>query len=268
MKPEIQNLIAYAEDNKKNLIILSNNVFTKGDILILQSKKLIYSKLVEAIEPGEYGVECNCSACGKTSYWTFSKNNLIKHIRNTKINLRLLCEGCYELELQVEQKKNYEYYTKYLLTQEQYYYYKHADWNVLVNNVFDVELVAKKILALEYSDFLKTVYWRCISNYLRREAGKKCVKCGSNKNLCVHHKTYVHHGKEHLFLEDLEVLCGDCHANEHLQQKENKEFNVRQLEEPLHLPRTYEINEETGILEQDYINNYASMDLFDTEIEF
>jgi hypothetical protein len=41
-----------------------------------------------------------------------------------------------------------------------------------------------------------------------------CERCGA-KGFQVHHKTYAHRGQEDDHLEDLELLCIDCHAYHH-----------------------------------------------------
>ena len=48
-----------------------------------------------------------------------------------------------------------------------------------------------------------------------KEMQKKSAEKRKENNLQVHHKTYLHHGKEVFYLEDLIVLCDNCHHNEH-----------------------------------------------------
>lgn len=67
---------------------------------------------------------------------------------------------------------------------------------------------------LPYEVFLRTGYWRIITAHLRAERGA-CERCGYNRQLQAHHKSYAHHGLEHEHLEDLELLCRWCHATEH-----------------------------------------------------
>lgn len=66
-----------------------------------------------------------------------------------------------------------------------------------------------------YDIFLRSSYWRCIRKIKLEQAGGKCQICGSKTNLNVHHNTYAHHYKEHKHLEDLVVLCSDCHSTFH-----------------------------------------------------
>lgn len=75
-----------------------------------------------------------------------------------------------------------------------------------------VNKVANNIL---YKDFLETNYWKCVSREKKRRVSK-CQICGSDKNIQVHHNSYVHHGYEHEFIdEDLTCLCKDCHKKFH-----------------------------------------------------
>ncbi len=66
-----------------------------------------------------------------------------------------------------------------------------------------------------YSQFLKSNYWQIVRKVVMKRDGWKCVRCGSKKNLCVHHITYNHHFAEHKHLEILETLCELCHKAEH-----------------------------------------------------
>jgi len=79
----------------------------------------------------------------------------------------------------------------------------------------------KQILNMEYKNFLRTPYWKTIAMYLKSKH-HFCTICHSDKALRVHHSTYVHHGEEALHLEDLVVLCNECHKKFH-GIKNNKE---------------------------------------------
>lgn len=80
------------------------------------------------------------------------------------------------------------------------------------------EDIATRIKLMSYQNFLETPYWKAISAYLKI-VKKKCEKCGSKLNLHTHHKTYKHHGYEILHLEDLEVVCSNCHCKTHKEKK-------------------------------------------------
>lgn len=63
---------------------------------------------------------------------------------------------------------------------------------------------------MKYTDFLKTPYWKIISATMK-DRSPKCHLCGNTKNLVVHHLTYSNHGLEIDFLENLIVVCKECH---------------------------------------------------------
>lgn len=64
-----------------------------------------------------------------------------------------------------------------------------------------------------YRDHLASRAWRLRRREAIERAGGKCERCGSTWRLTAHHKTYDRLGAE--LPEDLEVLCGACHINEH-----------------------------------------------------
>lgn len=79
----------------------------------------------------------------------------------------------------------------------------------------DFELFCKRCKSLPYKDFLRTRYWNIVRSVKKEQAEFKCMICNSSVNLNVHHKTYVNHGNEIFHLDDLVVLCADCHAKFH-----------------------------------------------------
>lgn len=69
--------------------------------------------------------------------------------------------------------------------------------------------------SMPYAAFLNTKYWRSVRSEKITQAEGKCEYCGCALSLQVHHKTYENHGREHEHLDDLVVLCADCHKREH-----------------------------------------------------
>ena len=85
-------------------------------------------------------------------------------------------------------------------------HYKNVDWDV----------IQEKLLRLEHKDFCVTNYWKYISAYQVIKHNHHCNRCPSETMLQTHHKTYLHKGREIFFMEqDLEVLCRNCHRQEH-----------------------------------------------------
>lgn len=84
----------------------------------------------------------------------------------------------------------------------------------------DLELVEWKkikeyILSLKYFYFLKSSYWRIVSEEVKRKANRRCI-CGCRESLQVHHteEGNKHHGEEHLLI-GLVCLCSKCHDTTH-----------------------------------------------------
>ena len=72
----------------------------------------------------------------------------------------------------------------------------------------------RRAKSMPYNEFLLTAYWRIVSEEVKRRRGE-CEICGSKEHLQVHHKTYEHHGYEHMHPEDLQCLCDKCHLKVH-----------------------------------------------------
>jgi 5-methylcytosine-specific restriction endonuclease McrA len=72
----------------------------------------------------------------------------------------------------------------------------------------------KKFLAMPYAEYLETDHWQATRRRALRYYGYKCHRCLASSQLEVHHKHYNSIGQEsHRY--DLEVLCRDCHQDEH-----------------------------------------------------
>ena len=67
---------------------------------------------------------------------------------------------------------------------------------------------------MNHHQYLLTPKWQSIrESVIKRDSGK-CLFCGGGGTE-VHHKTYAHLGNETEHLEDLALLCRDCHADIH-----------------------------------------------------
>jgi hypothetical protein len=64
-----------------------------------------------------------------------------------------------------------------------------------------------------YAAYLASVDWKLTRSYRIDLAGGKCERCHSTQHIQAHHVTYAR--VRHEFPEDLEVLCRDCHHDEH-----------------------------------------------------
>lgn len=68
-----------------------------------------------------------------------------------------------------------------------------------------------------YDDYLSSDHWQDIRQLALERAQHRCVTCNSSKSLHVHHRNYSRLGNERI--EDLTVLCADCHALFHANRK-------------------------------------------------
>jgi len=67
---------------------------------------------------------------------------------------------------------------------------------------------------MPYKEYLQTEHWKNIRKKVLAKARYKCQLCNNKNNLHVHHNTYENRGNERL--EDLIVLCEDCHTKFHI----------------------------------------------------
>ena len=71
----------------------------------------------------------------------------------------------------------------------------------------------------KYKEYIKSKEWLEIRLDII-QTRKCCERCGSKRQLQVHHKTYKNIFNEDQ--EDLELLCARCHMNEHGLDKNGK----------------------------------------------
>lgn len=69
-----------------------------------------------------------------------------------------------------------------------------------------------------YEEYLTSKQWKQIRAMMFNKI-HKCQLCGSKENLEIHHNSYEHVGEEKNHLEDLVVLCHDCHSLFHHQKR-------------------------------------------------
>lgn len=77
------------------------------------------------------------------------------------------------------------------------------------------EALCSEIKRMEYQAFLASAYWFAVSTVVKSRAGNRCQLCNNPQGIQAHHRSYQHHGREHLHMEDLTVLCDACHTLHH-----------------------------------------------------
>ena len=94
------------------------------------------------------------------------------------------------------------------------------EWNLLEN------IYWKKMNKEEYNKLLQTPQWKeCRQKILKRD-NYTCQKCGSIKNLQVHHLKYIKDRNPWEYPNKLLItLCGKCHTKIHAEQTPNKTSN-------------------------------------------
>lgn len=75
-----------------------------------------------------------------------------------------------------------------------------------------------------YRSYLFSEHWQQFRQVALEYYGKKCADCGTTEGIFnVHHLTYENIGEE--LLEDVVVLCRDCHHKRHFTPCEHKKLS-------------------------------------------
>lgn len=179
-------------------------------------------------------LEIHCSVCNEDKYLELSKTRLLQLIGKSNI----VCRECqekekirqkekqrqeiegYEIKRLDKIKQNTDDYISEYLDPERHWkknisYYKRFE--LIKNANVDWEIINGYINDINYYDFLKTPYWKAVSERVKYKAKFRCQICNSTDNLCVHHRSYSSHGDEVHNLEDLICICQDCHTKHHFE---------------------------------------------------
>jgi hypothetical protein len=86
---------------------------------------------------------------------------------------------------------------------------------------------------MNYRDYLKSDAWQDLRTFVLETRGKRCEKCGSERDIDVHHIRYKK--LVNVSSDDLRVLCRICHRDFHdlipLRFKESEGFTDRIAEQ-------------------------------------
>lgn len=126
-----------------------------------------------------------------------------------------------KLEYGVEKSKilkNTSYYIEHYLNPLQKWNPKTSPKrkvDLIRNADVDWSEISKFIKAMSYRDFLETPYWKAVAAHAKYKAGYRCLLCKNCTNLVAHHRNYNIHGMEHAHVDELIVLCNNCHQKFH-----------------------------------------------------
>lgn len=86
--------------------------------------------------------------------------------------------------------------------------------SVIVSGIADAgHEIDRWLYKKSYHLYLKTPEWKVLRHQALRRANYQCALCTCTGNLQVHHRHYRNVGNEEI--EDLIVLCRNCHAKHH-----------------------------------------------------
>ena len=242
MKEKLKLMEEYLKQEKPIFIKYEDKIdietFNKLKELMDQYSKTKFKECFEKCNVSgiTFSVEYPCSVCGNIQNKQVSKTKLFS-LLESKSKYELECEKCQSKRLQEWEQRNYErkleekdrieeikenYFngwlnSEYSLTPEGLSNIYQARNQVIsmLNTLNKWEIKDYVNNQMTYKMFLRTPYWQLVSNLARRKAKYKCQLCGGNKTLNVHHKTYENKGFEIINMDDLIVLCQDCHQKFH-----------------------------------------------------
>lgn len=175
-----------------------------------------------------YFIEQKCPSCGEYFYARKTKDAIFRYIKNPTAK-KYQCPNCRygikDSETKID-KSSEVYKHSHDMLMNLYlecclgpgYFIESSlkgRLKVLLNPDVEYDRVKKRILSMDYQDFLRTPYWATVAEMVRKRDNYKCQECGSMENLNVHHKTYENHGDEIHHIEDLICLCQKCHEKHH-----------------------------------------------------
>lgn len=212
--------------------------------IIELSKQYKLDEIKRLFEPtnGEtFKAEYNCLDCGELVIDFFSKTKFFEYIdtkikrdegRDSYLDRYFICNKCELRKKEIEhleklKRKESEtdnisistdYYIEHYLSPDMVWKEGVTLWqkfNYIKNINADFDYISNYIKSMNYKDFLKTLYWKTIAEKKKALSKFKCQLCSASGFLAVHHRTYSNHGYELQNMEDLIVLCNECHEKFH-----------------------------------------------------
>ncbi len=189
---------------------------------------------------GKFYVETKCDQCSALSKERLSKTKFVEYIneqmrKNRKKSWRncdYICAACETenknrieesrkkivMENQIAIQKNTIYYIENYLNTNMAWSTETTPKqriNMIIHTNVNWEAISEHITGMDYQEFLNTPYWKAIAAHTKYKAGYRCQVCDKRENLATHHRNYDIHGREHAHMQELTVLCDDCHSKFH-----------------------------------------------------
>lgn len=80
----------------------------------------------------------------------------------------------------------------------------------IYSDKIDWKIVKEEIIKLPLKDLRETGYWKTLVQWKAVCNDRRCIKCGSSKNLNLRYADFKHHGSELFHTFQMELLCDDC----------------------------------------------------------
>lgn len=211
-----------------------------GDYIDFDTIKLFANSRIELVkglfkknqaDGVHYTVQYKCPRCGTFMKGDMSKTSLLDVVKAYK-KCGIICSSCMEENNKKEEEErkqrdaeNEERMKENTRSYIYDYLNPNMSWNQGVKTWEKIEIlrggsafrevIENYIKSMDYKDFLKTPYWKAISEKVKQRAGFRCSICNGTENLAAHHRTYEHHGAELYHLDDLICICSKCHEKYH-----------------------------------------------------
>lgn len=230
---DLKSMEKYLETiSKTNVFITPDDNLCLNDTLELAKLLKKYGinnfrKCFRTQEKDIYTYQIRCDICEDIITLNTNKSALFRNL--SKIN-SYECNKCkkeqedkkwkeYDRKQQENNISAREYLFNNLLNPEKTWHPKlklYGKINSIKNCLFFVnkEEVKQFIKEIGYYEYLKTPFWKAIAEQ-KKKKNNKCQLCGSSHKLNVHHNNYDILGDEVNNLNDLTVLCEDCHYRFH-----------------------------------------------------
>lgn len=199
------------------------DAISKKNYFVNSGDFISYEILIELVRLSKKFYKTNFSNCIRGA----------ENSKPTSYEVENCCKDCEEIEQEKKKQEeithNENYEAKRFQEVKEFiktYLNPNMVWNKKVTPCKKIRILQSKlpirhsevssyIKTMSYQDFLQTLYWKGISDYKKMKADYRCELCNSTGVLNVHHRCYSIHGDELYSLNDLIVLCQDCHRTFH-----------------------------------------------------